>query len=609
MSRKVLLVEPNYKNKYPPIGLMKLATYYRKRGDDVRFFKGDLKIFAAQLLCEEFLDQVDDPSLGKYIPRLMDFIRTGKYTYIDAIPGFRNSEQCLLLREYRHRYQDNIFPQFDIIGITTLFTFFWRETIETINHAKKFCAKSGRIIVGGIAATILHERILQETGIDPVCGLLNKPGMLDVDSIDIIDELPLDYSILEEVDYTYPASNAYFAYMTRGCLRKCSFCAVPRLEPEYTSYIRLKDQIDLATKRFGPKKYLLLMDNNVFASKDFDKIIDEIKTCGFERGATYIPESEYDIAIRNLRDGFNVRAYTKKLIRIYDRISDRLPESEQADFYLKREERNLLYAEMAKLDALFEFDKIARPLYNKHFKQRENKRFIDFNQGIDARLVTDQKMKKLAETNIRPLRIAFDDYTMKDTYENAIRSAARHDITNLSNYLLYNYKDTPDDLYYRIKTSVELCEELGVTLYSFPMKYHPIDDPDFFDNREYIGEHWNRKFIRSIHAVLNSTKGKIGRGKAFFEEAFGKNIAEFHKILWMPEEFIVERFKYKDNLTAEWWTKYNQLSATQLEMLHSIVALNQFDELSLTTSDPDVNDVLKYYRIKRASKSDKPQPE
>ena len=36
--RKVLLLEPNYKNKYPPIGLMKLATYFRLRGDDVVFY-------------------------------------------------------------------------------------------------------------------------------------------------------------------------------------------------------------------------------------------------------------------------------------------------------------------------------------------------------------------------------------------------------------------------------------------------------------------------------------------------------------------------------------------------------------------------------------------
>ena len=50
MNRKVLLVEPNYKNKYPPMGLMKLATYYRQSGDDVRFFKGDLRDLAADWL-------------------------------------------------------------------------------------------------------------------------------------------------------------------------------------------------------------------------------------------------------------------------------------------------------------------------------------------------------------------------------------------------------------------------------------------------------------------------------------------------------------------------------------------------------------------------------
>ena len=44
MNRKVLLIEPNYNNKYPPMGLMKLATYYRTVGDDVRFYKGDMRL-------------------------------------------------------------------------------------------------------------------------------------------------------------------------------------------------------------------------------------------------------------------------------------------------------------------------------------------------------------------------------------------------------------------------------------------------------------------------------------------------------------------------------------------------------------------------------------
>jgi hypothetical protein len=601
MSRKILLIEPNYKNKYPPMGLMKLATYYRRRGDDVRFFKGDLKLFAAQLLCEEFLLEANDPKLGKYVPKLVEHIKTGKFAPLDAVPGFRNSDQDALLKEYRLRYRDGRFPKFDVVGVTTLFTFYWQVTIDTINYAKKFCSNTGKMIVGGIAASILHKSLLKETGIDPIYGLLNTPGTLDADSDDIIDELPLDYSILEEIDYIYPVNNAYLAYMTRGCPRKCDYCAVPRLEPEYKNYVGLKEQISKAAKQFGPQKNLLLMDNNVFASKHFNKIIDEIKECGFERGAMYIPDSEYDIALRNLREGFNVRAYTKKLIRLYDRISDKLPESEQADFYLKREEKNLLYAEVAMPEALIEFDDIARPLHEKYFKQLKRMRIIDFNQGVDARLVTDKKMKKLAEINIRPLRIAFDQYSMKDTYEAAIRTAVKHGITDLSNYLLYNFKDEPDDLYYRMKMNVDLCEELGVTIYSFPMKYHPIDDPDFFDNREYIGEHWNRKFIRSVQAVLNSTKGKIGRGKPFFEEAFGKDVEGFHKILWMPESFIIHRFKYKDNLTAEWWDKYNRLNISQLEQLQTIVAANLFDETTVT-GDLAVDEVLKYYQVKRDHK-------
>jgi len=581
------------------MGLMKLATYYRNRGDDVRFFKGDLNVYAAQLLCEEFIAEVKDPKLGRQIPKLIEHIRTGKLAMLDAIPNFRDSKQCEILHKYRLRFRVGDFPKFDVVGITTLFTFYWRETIDTINCAKKFCSGAGRVIVGGIASSILCDKVLQETGINPICGLLNKPGMLDSDSEDIIDELPLDYSILHEIDYQYPANNAYLAYMTRGCPRKCAFCAVPNLEPEYKDYLGLKEQISIATEHFGPQKDLLLMDNNVFASKHFDKIIDEIKECGFERGATYIPESEYDIAMKNLREGYNVRAYKRKIIELYDHISGKLTETEQADFYLKREERHLLYAEVVSHKAIIEFDEIARPLYDKHFKRFKRTRIIDFNQGVDARLVTEKKMKKLSEINIRPLRIAFDHYSMKETYKAAIRMAAKNGITSLSNYLLYNFEDEPDDLYYRMKINIDLCYELGVTIYSFPMKYHPIDDPDYFQNRDYIGKHWNRKFIRSVQAVLNSTKGKVGRGKAFFEEAFGIDIQGFHKILWMPEAFIIHRFKYKDNLTAEWWNKYNCLNPAQLEKLQSIVAVNLFNETSVNTGDWAVDDVLKYYLIRR----------
>ena len=55
--RKVLLIEPNYSNKYPPVGLMKLATYYRNLGNwEVVFYKGDLKEFVIDRITDKCVE-------------------------------------------------------------------------------------------------------------------------------------------------------------------------------------------------------------------------------------------------------------------------------------------------------------------------------------------------------------------------------------------------------------------------------------------------------------------------------------------------------------------------------------------------------------------------
>ena len=168
-----------------------------------------------------------------------------------------------------------------------------------------------------------------------------------------------------------------------------------------------------------------------------------------------------------------------------------------------------------------------------------------------------------------------------------------------------------------MRINVDLCEELDVTIYSFPMKYHPISDPEYFRNRDYIGKYWNRKFIRAVQAVLNSTKGKIGRGVDFFEEAFGRDIDEFNKILWMPETFIIYRRVYDANLRErlsdryttrtdhdcdlanEWWAKFSSLSQEKIARAKKIIARNKFRDSDIVCDDRDISDVLSYYRITR----------
>src|SRR4029078_11825507 len=97
-NKNILLIEPGYKNKYPPLGLMKIAQYHGPRGkaDRVRFIKGA----DASVLAEKW----------------------------------------------------------DRVYVTTLFSFEWERISSAIEFAIRAAGgQHSRVFVGGIAASLMHS--------------------------------------------------------------------------------------------------------------------------------------------------------------------------------------------------------------------------------------------------------------------------------------------------------------------------------------------------------------------------------------------------------------------------------------------------------------------
>lgn len=525
----ILLVEPNYKNKYPPIGLMKISTYHKRRGDNVHFYKG--------LMVEEEL----------------------------------------------------IKHNFERVYITSLFTFYYKKFVETIKFYKKYL-NNDNIYIGGIMVTILEEKIKKETNLNHILtGLLTDSGSLGFDDHINIDELPLDYSILDEIEYEYPAGDNYFSYTTRGCPNSCAFCAVPKLEPKYKITNNIYEQIMRVNREYGEKRNLLLLDNNIFnlSEEELQEVVSDIMRAGFTKEPNFIAPTQYELFIKRYSTRYDKRV-VDKTVEFLNAFKKRVLNKEMKEKFIE------ILNDLNKADdkALFMFENrdIIMQIVMKYKYSVPLKRYVDFNQGLEAARITPSKMSILAQLPLRPVRIAFDHYNQKsiDNYENAVRIASDCGVKEFSNYMLYNYNDRPEELWLRIKVNIDLAQELNINMFSFPMKYMPITETD----RSYIGKHWNRKFLQSIQAILLVTKGIVADGEDFFYRAFGENIEEFYKILHMPKDFVIYRSYYEEiNLTQEWTSCYDKLDIEQRNELVNILSHPE-----ILNDKVEYKDILDYYK-------------
>ena len=360
---KVLLVEPKYYSKFPPLGLLKLAAYHRSRGNQVKLVRG---------MNEDL----------KFKP--------------------------------------------DRIEVTSLFTYAWKPVHEVIKfyHDKFHHAK---IRVGGIYASLMPERLEAFFPfIDLYHGLFEKA-----------DAYIPAYDILNDIE-KWEKWDSTILFTSRGCIRNCPYCVVPKLEGKLRSVVE-----DLERHIYPGHKRIILWDNNFFASPNWKKIINDLQNIG-------------------------------------------LP--------------------------------------------------VDFNQGIDLRLIDDEKARMIAELKTPLIRAAFDDIYAKKGVVDAVEVLVQSGIKKrkIFLYVLYNFfdeqhhNDTPTNFFKRIK----LILELGCV--SYPMRYEPLTA---LKKNQFISPLWTEHHLK----MVVKARRILGFGGAF--PPYKGLVNKFEKATNFEEAFSVYPLK------------------------------------------------------------------
>jgi hypothetical protein len=323
MTEHILLVEPKYYSQFPPIGLLKLSSLEKSKG---------------------------------------------------------NSTELVKKNESPEKEPDKIY-------VTSLFTWAWNEVWRSIGYYKSQFPEA-EIFLGGLYASLLPDHA-KLSGVNNIITGLNSEA----------EEMMPDYGLV-------PKWDGSIIFASRGCINKCLYCAVPKLEGK----ICLEKKSIL--KYVYPKHTIIyFFDNNILAMKYWREIFKE----------------------------------------------------------------------------LIDLDKE-----------------VDFNQGIEARLITAEVVKYITKMKISYIRLAYDKPEERKYVEKAIKLLGENgvDKRNIFVYTLFNFNESPDDFFFRVREIINW----GATCY--PMRFQPIYA---LDKDAYISPKWNFKLLERVAAARRI----FGYGGAF----------------------------------------------------------------------------------------------
>jgi hypothetical protein len=274
----------------------------------------------------------------------------------------------------------------DKVYVTSLFTYAWKPVHRAVRYYKQLFP-GVPIWLGGIYASLLPDHAAM-SGADFI-----HRGLLDDSE-----------GLLPEYDLT-PGWDGSIMFASRGCIRRCGFCSVPKLEGRpsalkysikhliYPGHPKSKDCCD---KKHHTR--VILWDNNILGNANWRAIFDELEELGL---------------------------------------------------------------------------------------------ITDFNQGLDARLVTQEVAKKIARIRMQVVRVAYDYHGIGPAVERAIGLLKDAGVSprKIISYAIFNYQDDPQDFFERVR------DLLNWGAVCYPMRFEPLTS---LDKNRFVSPRWGKEELEMV---------------------------------------------------------------------------------------------------------------
>jgi hypothetical protein len=154
---------------------------------------------------------------------------------------------------------------------------------------------------------------------------------------------------------------------------------------------------------------------------------------------------------------------------------------------------------------------------------------VDFNQGLDARLINEEKASAIANLRMPLYRMAYDNESEKSAAHKAVKLLSEQGIRKrkILFYALYNFYDKNTKFSDTPESFLEILRDIGkIGCNSFPMRYEPLTA---LEKNKFISPYWTQDRLEAIA----SARRVIGFGGAF-----------------PPYEGLVKKFNDAENFNA-----------------------------------------------------------